>query len=489
MFIKLFINEWKQKLRSPYLSTSLVQKILIGLFALYFLLNFLVLGIYMDEVLEKVFPNSNSIVKFNGLLLYYFIFDLLTRFFMQQFPVLTIQPYLTLPIKKSNLIHFLLLKSVPTFFNLLGLLLFLPFFFKVILANYTLAASISWLLTLVSMVLLSNFLSFYLKKAFDIKPLLIFLIICLVGGLFYLDNLGYIGLSGMSEAGMNFLCSQVYWALIPVGLLVGVYFFTYRFFKAHIYLDSFSRQEAQKLVSTSELNLFSRFGKIGELMNLEMKMIWRNGRSRTFLYLSIFFLFFPFLMIGGGHGLSYKIMFGILLTGMFAFNHAQLLLSWHSSHFDYILTRNLTAQDLFKSKFYLLALSVFISYLLMLPFSFFLEHWFLISSMSMFFNVGVGIFLYMYLANYNSMKIDASKGNVFNFEGFGASHYLIMLPLIVIPILIALPFEWLGYPGIGMAAFGLLGILGFVFQERILAWIRTHFEKRKHIISTAFRNQ
>jgi len=489
MFIKLFINEWKQKLRSPYLSSSLVQKILIGLFAVYFLLNFLVLGIYMDEILEKIFPSANPIVKLNGFILYYFIYDLVMRFFAQQFPVLTIQPYLTLPVKKNSLIHFLLLKSVPTFFNLLGLILFLPFFFKVILANYTLAASISWLLTMLSVILLANFISFYLKKAFDIQPLFIFSIIALLSGLFYLDNLGYIGLSGMSEAGMNFLCSQVYWALIPVALLVGVYFFIYRFFKRNIYLDSFAKSEAQTLVSSSELNLFNRFGKIGELMNLEMKMIWRNGRSRTFLYLSIFFLLFPFLMIGAGHGISYKIMFGILLTGMFAFNHAQLLLSWHSSHFDYILTRNLTAKDLFKSKFYLLALSVFISYLLMLPFSFFLEHWFLISSMSMLFNIGVGIFLYMYLANYNSMKIDSSKGNVFNFEGFGASHYLIMLPLILIPILIAYPFELLGYPGIGMATFGLLGILGFVFQERIIAWITTHFEKRKHIISTAFRNQ
>ncbi len=489
MFARLFINEWKETIRSPYLSTSLIQKIGLGILALYLLLNFLAAGIYLDKILLEVFPSADVIVKLNGFLLYYFLFDIVMRFFMQSFPVVSIKPYLTLPIKRSSIIHFLILKSVPSFFNLLPLLLFVPFFVKVIIPTYSIGASIAWFVTLLSLILMSNFISFYLKKAFDLKPLFIFVFIALISGLFYLDSYGYVGLAKGMENVMGAIFSYPLLALIPFGLAIVSYMMLYRFFRARIYLDALAKETANEVDSTTNLAIFNRFGKIGEMMNLEMKMIWRNARSRTFLYLSIGFLLYPFLIINSGYGIGMKIMFAILTTGMFAFNYAQLLLSWHSTHFDYILTRNIKAADLFKSKYYLMSLSVLISYILTLPFCFIIDDWFMISTMSMLFNIGVSIYMYIYIANYNSKKIDPSKGNTFNFEGFGAAHYFIMIPIILAPILIYLPFSVFGYANLGMAAFGFVGIFGFLFRRQILGTLIEHFEERKHTISSAFRNQ
>lgn len=489
MFVKLFLNQWKQNVRSPYLSNSIFQKVVLGLLALYFLVNFLIIGLFMGKILEEAFPGMEPISKFNSLLIYYFIFDILMRFFMQQFPVVSIQPYLTLPVKKSTIIHFLLQKSIPTFFNLLPFLFFIPYFIKSIIPVSSVAASIAWFVTFISMVLTANFVSFYLKKNFDLKPILILIVILLVGSLFYFDHLGYLGLATGMESAMAAIDAQPLLAAIPLGIMLLTYFGLYRFFRNRIYLDTLNGHKKTTISSSSNISVFSRFGKIGDMMDLEMKMIWRNPRSRTYLYLSVAFVLFPLMMIGQGHGMAYKIMFGILTTGMFAFNYAQLLLSWHSSHFDYLLTRNIKAEDLFKSKYYMLTLSVFALYIVMLPYSFFIESWFIISTMSMIFNIGFGIYLYMYIANFNSKKIDVSKGNTFNMEGFGTIHYLIMVPIILIPIVIYYFFNKVGYPVLGLWVFGLLGFLGFVFQESILKFLTTQFEYNKHTISSAFRNQ
>lgn len=487
MFRQLLVNEWKQKLRSPYLSTSIVQKVLIGLFGLYLLANFLIVGIFLPEILEEAVPDRDPINVINGFLIYYFIFDVLTRFFMQQFPVLTIKPYLTLPVKRSSLIHFLLINSIPTFFNLLPLLLFVPFFFKAILPAYSLAGSLAWLSLLLGLILLANFMSFFLKKAFDLRPLLVFLVIALVASLFYLDTNGYITLSATMQGAVNYLTAHPYLALIPLGLAGMAYFNMYRFFRSRIYLDG-ELGAAHEIAQTSSRNFFGQFGPVGELMNLELKLIWRNPRARTYLYLSAFLLIGPFL-ISAEDGPLTVIFWAIMTTGMFAFNHAQLLLSWHSTHFDYFLTQDMQFKHFFRAKFYLLALSVFVAYFLLLPFSFFIDHWFIASTMALFFNTGIGIFLYMYIANYNSLKIDTSNGNAFNFEGFGAAHYLIILPIIGVPILIYMFFEFLGLPTVGFWVFGLVGILGLVFRYQILHWLMDEFNNRKHIISAAFRKQ
>jgi len=166
MFKQLFLNEWKENIRSPYLSQSIIQRIFIGLLALYVMANVVFLGVFIDQILEKAFPDADPFAKFNAILFYYFLFDIMMRFFLQQFPVISIKPYLSLPIKKSTLIHFLLLKSIPSFFNLLPLLVVIPFFVKIALPAYSIFNSLLWLLSVLCIILTVHFLSFLYQKEF-----------------------------------------------------------------------------------------------------------------------------------------------------------------------------------------------------------------------------------------------------------------------------------------------------------------------------------
>ena len=79
---------------------SIAVNIILGFFIVYFLLSFLVLGFFIDELLRHAYPGQDLIAVFNGFLLFYLLLDLFMRFMLQDLPVLAIQPYLHLPIKK-----------------------------------------------------------------------------------------------------------------------------------------------------------------------------------------------------------------------------------------------------------------------------------------------------------------------------------------------------------------------------------------------------
>lgn len=489
MLLKLIRNQWKENFRSPYWTQSLVQTIILGFFALYFALSLLAIGFLFDKIISEQFPGMDVIQKFNGLMAFYFLGDLFMRFFFQRFPALHIRPYLHLPIQRKQLIHYLLIRSIPSFFSWLPLFLILPFFFKVIIGAYTISAALAWLGFMLAMVFLNNFLAFYLSKSFGTKPLIALAILALAGGLFYLDIQKILPVSDTFAAWIQQVIDQPILILIPLAISGLVYWGLFNLLKRHAYIDEIGGNN-NEVVSTMDFGLGSRFGKIGEEIELELKLIWRSARSRTFVYISIAFIFYPFILMGDEEfSVPLGMFVGLILTGAFMLNYAQLLLSWHSPHFDFILTQNISIRDFFLSRYYLLAISNVILLVLSLPYLFIIPQLGLINLAMFFYNTGVVIFIYMVLANFSSKRIDPDKGGVFNMEGFGGAHYLIMIPIMAIPILIYLPFNAFGYPNAGIGMICLLGVLGIVFRDRIIDAIVTHFKSRKHTIAAAFRKK
>ena len=85
--------------------------------------------------------------------------------------------------------------------------------------------------------------------------------------------------------------------------------------------------------------------------------------------------------------------------------------------------------------------------------------------------------------------MDLSKGSAFNYQGIGGRHFVLMIPLLVIPILIYLPFSLLGQANIGFALIGALGVLGLLFREKLLDLITQRFIRKRHKMSEGFRNK
>ncbi len=101
--ISNFINlEWKQFFRSTYWQKSVALNLLLAFFGLFLIAMFLIMGIALYPILKEEFPTSDPFIMINNMLFYWFLTDLLIRFFFQKLPVMTVKTLQTLPIKKKQ---------------------------------------------------------------------------------------------------------------------------------------------------------------------------------------------------------------------------------------------------------------------------------------------------------------------------------------------------------------------------------------------------
>ncbi len=157
-------HQWKEMKRATIWQKNLVLNIVLGFFILLMLMYLLMLGLFIDRILEELFPDEDPVTMFNGMILYYLGFEFFLRFFMQSLPTLNIETYLHLPIKKSSIVHYVTGKSIFSVGNYLSWLVFAPFAFKVILPAYSPYIAWIWLISIILLVFSNNFLATYIKR-------------------------------------------------------------------------------------------------------------------------------------------------------------------------------------------------------------------------------------------------------------------------------------------------------------------------------------
>jgi hypothetical protein len=92
-------------------------------------------------------------------------------------------------------------------------------------------------------------------------------------------------------------------------------------------------------------------------------------------------------------------------------------------------------------------------------------------------------------ANKNFKYIDLSKSASFNWEGIGATQWLLGIPLTLCPYVIYLPCLWLGYPMVGIVLIALTGISFIITREYWITILVSNFNKNKYKIAEGFRNK
>ncbi|WP_162428771.1 DUF5687 family protein [Pontibacter pudoricolor] len=489
MFLTLLSHQWRSELRSSVFQKSIALNIILGLLILYFGGIFLFLGFNLDDILAKIYPQQNVVAIFNGMLLVYFLIDLFFRFLMQELPVLAIQPYLHLPISKNKLVHYVLVKSVPSFFNLLPLLFFVPFMITSVIPAFGSGMAIVWLLTVVAVTLLNNFLLLYFKRQMSNKPLYTLAFGATIVALMLLDYVDVLQLQLISQAVFGAILVQPWLVIVPAALLVGAYLLNFYFLKAHTYPEEMSVRKAKEATG-GDIAFLNRFGELGKLIELELKLIWRHKRTKSIVFMSAIFLFYGFIFYGKGtymDGFGILIFVGIILSGMPMFNYGQFLPGWQSGHFDGLLTQRISPYQFLSAKYWMMVPVMVLAFILTLPYGFFGYKIILINAAALLYNIGVNVFIVFYFSVYNTQKLDLSKSASFNWQGVGASKFVMMLPLMVLPILIYLPFGLLDVPYAGIAAIGGLGLLGIIFQKQLLTFSANRFTAHKYKLAAGFR--
>ena len=232
-FIRL---EWKQFIRSSYWQKSVALNIFLVFIALYFILVFFGLGIALFPLLKEKMPDKDPFNTVNQFLFFWFLADLLMRFFFQKLPVITVKPLLTLPLKKNKIVHYVLSKSVLSFFNFLPLFTVIPFGVVLLFEGYDTVSTINWMVLLFICTQIINFLNFIIESKSASTDLAMLPILSLVGLLYILNHFEIIALDGYLSLAVQWLISNSLYLGIPLGILAFLYSINFKMLKKQLYL-------------------------------------------------------------------------------------------------------------------------------------------------------------------------------------------------------------------------------------------------------------
>ncbi|MCD8540696.1 MAG: DUF5687 family protein, partial [Leadbetterella sp.] len=121
MFLRFLRLEWKAFTRSAGMGQEIAMRIFMGFLGLYILASCLALGFALYPLLRKVLPEQKPMQVVNSIVLLWILAELMMRFFMQTLPTMNVKPLMLLPVRKPESIHFVLLKSIYSFYNTLEL--------------------------------------------------------------------------------------------------------------------------------------------------------------------------------------------------------------------------------------------------------------------------------------------------------------------------------------------------------------------------------
>jgi hypothetical protein len=483
-------HELKAFWRSKNTGKSIVIRVVMGLAVLYLFCIVAYLGFNLDIFLEGF--KDDLVVSFSGIILIYFLFDLFTRLQLQELPTLRVQPYLQLPVKRNALVRYLAFTSLLSVFNLWPFILFAPFIIKIVVTDSGAMAATAFIISIGGLTVFNNYFALYLKRKANLN------------GWIFLIAAGAIILIGLSDFLWHLFSirkfSYVFFgnviihpalAIAPLLLGTAMYYLNFLYLKDNLYLEELGSRKVAKYKSSTDYPLLSLFGSVGDLAANEIKLVFRNKRSRSAFIMGLFIMFYGLIFYTNPkmNNESYKVFVSMFMTGIFIINYGQFMYSWQASHFDGLLVSKVKFADFLKAKYLLFTIISTFFLLLTTPYAYFGWKTLVIEVIMYLWNIGVNTTLVLFFANRNYKRIDLSKGAAFNWEGVGGNQWVLSIPLLVAPYVIYGPLAVFHHNDAGLALLAVIS-LAFIFTRGF--WIKkleADFYSKRYTIAEGFRNK
>jgi len=480
-FLKL---EWKQFVRSASFGKSIALKILMGFFALYFILSFLVIGAGSFFILKKTFPESDPLQIVNSYLIFAILGDLIFRYLMQKLPIMNIKPMLSLPVNKDSLVHYVLGKSSISFFNILGLFFYVPFSIVLIVKGYDITGVLAWLLSIILIIQSANFLNFLINKNMIALTVIIGFLLILVG----LQNFEIVDVVSLGGKFFDAIYATPLYSLITVLLVAALYRLNFQQLRNQVYLDEAIASKVEEAKSV-DLSWADRLGDVAPFIKNDIRLIWRNKRTKTVFLMSFLFLFYGLIFFTQKtyRDMPAMLMFASLfITGGFALNYGQFIPAWDSAHYKLLMSQSFSYRKFLESKWVLMVSMTALLYLLSFPYLYFGTEIFLMITAGAVFNIGFNSLFLLYAGSFNRKRIDLTKGGFGNTQGTSATQFLVIIPLMLFPMLLFWVFnKFIGYNS-GFFVVAAIGVLGLILKNYFMNFIEKKYIRDKYAMINAF---
>lgn len=480
-----FLNlEWKQYFRSAHWQKGIAIKIIMGLFALYFIATFLIIGVGGYYILKKEFPEQDPLQIVNSYLLYVFLGDLIFRYLMQKLPVMNIKPLLILPIKKSKLVHYVLGKSSISAFNLFGLFFYIPFSVVLIKEGYNTAGVLGWLFFIILLIQSANFLNFLINK----NNVAFGTIAAILASLILLQRFDIYDVTATAGGFFDVIYANPIYSLVGVLLVSFLYNLNYKQLRSQVYLDE-AVSEKVKEATSADLSFADRLGDVAPFIKNDMRLIWRNKRTKTVFLMSFLFLFYGliFYTMDAYNDKPAWLMFASLfVTGGFAMNYGQFIPAWDSAHYKMLMSQGFRYRKFLESKWILMVVMTTILYFLSIPYLYFGIDIFLMISAGAIFNIGFNSLFLLFAGSFNRKRIDLNRSGFGNTQGTSATQFIIIIPLMLFPMLLFWVFNKFVGGISGYLVVALVGVLGLILKNYAMNFIEKKYIKDKYAMINAF---
>ena len=223
----------------------------------------------------------------NSGLIFVLALDFLMRLPFLKTPTQEVKPYLLLPVKRSRLIDFLLLRSGLNSFNLLWLFLFVPFAIITVTKFYGVAGVLTYCIGIWLLIIFNNYWYLLCRTLMDERIWWFLLPVALYGGiaaaLFIPDNSPIFAFS--VNLGEGFITGNI---LTFIGVLLAIFimWFINRSIMQRLVYNELNKVEdtTVQVKTVSEYKFLDRYGEIGEYIRLELKLLLRNKVCKKSLY-------------------------------------------------------------------------------------------------------------------------------------------------------------------------------------------------------------
>ena len=486
--IKQFISlEWKSFIRSASFKTNLALKILMVIGAFFAILYFLGIGVGAYYLIEKVLKRDPLVVV-NQFLVFYVVVDLVVRYFLQKMPILNIKPLLYLPLKKNTIINFGIGKTMLSFFNILHAFFFIPFSVVLIYEGHNVLSVIGWHLGVMALIYCNNFINIFVNS----KDVVFVSVLSVIVGLATLMYFNVFDVTIYTSQLFEAFYNLPYFALIPIILTVLLYKLAFNYFKKHFYLDAGLATKV-KIGETDNMTWLDRFGSVSTFLKNDIKLIKRNKRSKTTIFMSVLFIFYGLLFFTGAieayDGPFWRIFAGIFVSGGFLFSFGQFVPSWDSAYYPLLMSQNIKYRLYLESKWYLMVIATVASTIIA---SFYLYlGWQAYAAVlaGAIYNIGVNSHIVLWGGAYIKTPIDltSNKKAFGDKKAFNVKTLLLTIPKLVLPMLIYGAGHLIQGELLGFILIAVCGLLGFLLKNKVFAIIERVYKAEKYKTLAAYK--
>jgi hypothetical protein len=221
-------------------------------------------------------------------------------------------------------------------------------------------------------------------------------------------------------------------------------------------------------------------------------MIWRNKRTKSQVWISLLFVFYGLIFYTQeiyANMMPMKAFLGVFMTGIFLSNFGQFIPAWDSSYYSMMMSQNIPLRKYLDSKALLISVSVIFMFLLTIPYAYFGWEALAINFGCALYNLGVNIPVILFFGSFNKKRIELDQSPFGNMQGTSANQFLIMVPVLIVPILIFSLFYYLFSVTVGVSVLCVLGLIGLVLKNTLMDKVTVQYRKKKYGMIAGFKEK